>query len=100
MREMGLWDTDEGLEKTFADIEQFAKSCRFADCKHQSEPGCAIVAAIESGELSATRWQSYQKLSAEQSYAEDAAAYLAAKEQKFRAISKFAKSGKKGGTIR
>lgn len=87
MRELGMWDIADGLEKTFADIEELALSCRFKDCTHQSEPGCAVRAALESGELSQKRWLSYQKLRTENAYAENSESYLAEKEQKFKDIA-------------
>ena len=62
MRELGMWDVSEGLTDAFADVEQFLGRCRFFDCRHESEPGCAIKAAIAAGELDMTRWESYQKL--------------------------------------
>lgn len=65
MRELGMWDVSEGLGEAFGDVEQFLGKCRFRDCAHISEPGCAIKAAIASGELDAARWESYQKLKEE-----------------------------------
>ncbi|MBQ9762354.1 MAG: ribosome small subunit-dependent GTPase A [Oscillospiraceae bacterium] len=65
MRELGMWDISEGLGDAFADVEAFLGKCRFSDCRHESEPGCGIKAAIASGELDASRWESYQKLKAE-----------------------------------
>lgn len=65
MRELGMWDVSSGLNEAFSDVEQFLGQCRFTDCKHGNEPGCAINAAIESGELSEKRWESYQKLKRE-----------------------------------
>ena len=65
MRELGLWDADAGLSATFADIEALATQCRFHDCAHQSEPGCAIRAALEADELDTDRWRSFQKLQRE-----------------------------------
>jgi ribosome biogenesis GTPase / thiamine phosphate phosphatase len=65
MRELGLWDADSGLSATFADIEALAAGCRFHDCGHRSEPGCAVRAALEDGELDAGRWKSFQKLQRE-----------------------------------
>ena len=49
MRELGMWDISEGLVDAFADVEQFIGKCRFSDCKHECEPGCAVKAAIASG---------------------------------------------------
>lgn len=94
MRELGLWDAEAGLEKTFADIEELAAGCRFADCSHTSEPGCAVKAAIERGELSEERWLSYEKLRAENRYAENTDDYLAEKKRKFREISEINKAGR------
>ena len=91
MRELGMWDAASGVEQTFADIEALAARCRFRDCAHTGEPGCAVRAALQSGELDAGRWQSYQKLRAENAYAESSEHYLAAKEQKFKEISKINK---------
>jgi len=89
MRELGM--TDEagfGLDQVFAEIEQWSRSCRFADCTHSGEPGCAVQAALERGELSPERWQAYQKLQKEVRYAEDQAGYLKEKRRHFKQISK------------
>ncbi|MFQ4134909.1 ribosome small subunit-dependent GTPase A [Nodosilinea sp. PGN35] len=66
MRELQLWTTSEGLEATFADIEELAEDCRFRDCRHQGEPGCAVEEAIAAGDLSQHRLHSYHKLQREQ----------------------------------
>jgi ribosome biogenesis GTPase len=65
MRELGLYDAVEGLEQTFADVEALAARCRFKDCAHGSEPGCALQEAVEAGRLDAARLKSYLKLSRE-----------------------------------
>jgi ribosome small subunit-dependent GTPase A len=62
LRGVGLWDVSEGLERTFPDIEELAAECRFGDCGHSSEPGCAVLAAVDSGELPERRLRSYHKL--------------------------------------
>ena len=95
MRELGMWDAVSGVEQTFGDIEELAARCRFRNCSHTSEPGCAVRAALESGHLDAGRWLSYQKLKNENSYAADSESYLAAKEKKFKEISKINKYHKK-----
>ena len=97
MREMGLWDAAEGLELAFSDIEALAAGCRFRDCGHENEPGCAVRAAIARGELIEERFQSYQKLKAENAYAQDSESYLKAKEKKFKEIAIFSKSLRKKG---
>lgn len=95
MRELGMWGADSGIDTTFADIEALALGCKFKNCTHTSEPGCAIRAAIEDGTLSEERYRSYTKLSAENAYAEDSESYLAAKSKKFKEIAKYQKSIKK-----
>lgn len=62
VRGLGLWDAEAGIEAAFADVEELAESCRFRDCRHGDEPGCAVRAAVESGELSPRRFASYQAL--------------------------------------
>lgn len=62
MRELQLWDVDEGVEETFSDVDQLATACRFPDCEHDQEPGCAVKAAVEDGRLASARLASYQKL--------------------------------------
>ena len=65
IRELQVWHGEEGLDQTFDDIAQLALSCRFTDCQHESEPGCAVQAAILDGTLTAERLASYWKLGRE-----------------------------------
>lgn len=65
MRELALWEADEGVRATFGEVEAIAANCRFRDCKHEGEPGCAIAAALADGTLSADRFAAWQKLRAE-----------------------------------
>jgi len=95
MRALGMWDVSEGLGESFADVEQFFGRCRFRDCRHQSEPGCAVRAAIDSGELSAERWESYQNLKREAKYADDPDSYLRRKTERNKQIAKFSRELKK-----
>ncbi|MDN3292450.1 ribosome small subunit-dependent GTPase A [Streptomyces ficellus] len=62
LRGVGLWDAGTGVAQVFSEIEQLAEGCRFHDCAHQSEPGCAVLAAIEDGSLPERRLDSYRKL--------------------------------------
>ena len=62
MREIGMCDVEEGLEDTFADIVELEGCCKFRDCRHETEPGCAIKAAIADGSLSAERYELYKSL--------------------------------------
>jgi ribosome biogenesis GTPase len=65
MREIQMWDNKEGLKRTFEDIEALAAQCRFSDCRHDTEPGCAVRAALEDGSLDPGRFKSYLKLQKE-----------------------------------
>lgn len=65
MRELLMWDGEEGLSRTFQDVEAVAARCRFRDCGHEEEPGCAVREALETGELEAGRFRSYLKLKRE-----------------------------------
>ena len=69
MRELELWDVSSGLETAFSDIDELSKRCKFKDCTHTGEPGCAVAQALEEGTLSADRWDSYKKLKKEALYA-------------------------------
>jgi ribosome biogenesis GTPase len=62
MRELQLWDVEEGVETTFEDIEELAAQCRFSDCQHQTEPQCAVREALESDALDASRFENYLKM--------------------------------------
>jgi ribosome biogenesis GTPase / thiamine phosphate phosphatase len=66
MRGLGLWDAEEGLSHTFADVEALVGSCRFSDCGHAREPGCAVLAAVDNGGLDESRLASWRKLQREQ----------------------------------
>jgi ribosome biogenesis GTPase / thiamine phosphate phosphatase len=65
MRELQLWADESALEETFADIAELAAQCRFSDCAHGSEPGCAVRTALADGTLPEIRWESYRKLQRE-----------------------------------
>lgn len=68
MRELQLWNVENGLDIAFADIETVASQCHFSDCRHQDEPECAIREALADGEIDTARYQSYEKLQKELSY--------------------------------
>jgi ribosome biogenesis GTPase len=65
MRELGLWDAAAGVSDAFEDVEKLFADCRFADCAHESEPGCAVRRALADGTLDEVRWESYVKLQRE-----------------------------------
>lgn len=62
LRGVGLWDAESGVQQVFSDVEELAGECRFHDCSHSAEPGCAVLAAVEDGTLPARRLDSYRKL--------------------------------------
>ena len=66
LRGLALWEADEGIDAAFADIVEFAADCRFADCAHHGEPGCAVGRAIAEGDLDVARFDDYEKLLREQ----------------------------------
>jgi ribosome biogenesis GTPase len=65
IRGLALWDAEAGVERAFADVGALADACRFADCRHEGEPGCAVQAAIEDGSLDATRLDDHRRLQRE-----------------------------------
>ena len=65
LRAVSLWDADVGLSRVFADIETLATRCKFTNCSHNTEPGCAVQAAIAGGTLDAARFEHYKRLDAE-----------------------------------
>lgn len=95
MRELGMWDSGDGINTAFADIEELSRACKYADCTHTAEPGCAVLKALADGTLDADRLASYRKLKTENNYAADNSRYLEAKRAKFKEIAKINKSGKK-----
>jgi ribosome biogenesis GTPase / thiamine phosphate phosphatase len=68
MRELQLWDTGDALTGAFADVVDLSAGCRFRDCRHEAEPGCAVRTAVQSGDLSESRLESYLKLVREQAH--------------------------------
>lgn len=97
MREINVWGDEEGVEQVFGDIEEFANNCRFQDCSHENEPGCAIVQAINNGTLDKKRFANYLKLKKEYAYLADRQNMKASAIEKARwkEISKYAKNLKK-----
>jgi ribosome biogenesis GTPase len=82
MRELGLWDADEGVDTVFADIEMLTARCRFSDCHHGAEPGCAIQAGLADGSLDPGRWQAFGKLKRELAFEARKDDYFARSEHK------------------
>lgn len=82
MRELGLWDADAGLDLAFADIATLAAGCRYRDCRHQAEPGCAVLDAVVRGGLDRMRLESWHKLQRESDWVASMADPLLARERK------------------
>jgi ribosome biogenesis GTPase len=90
MRELQLWDASEGIDQAFGEIAALAANCKFRDCKHMDEPGCAVRAAVESGELAAERLESFHKLGREEKFvaAKQDAAVRAAQTRELKKLMK------------
>jgi ribosome biogenesis GTPase len=97
MREMQVWGDETGLQQTFDDIDDLSKNCKFTDCAHLKEPGCAVQEAIKSGSLSPKRLESYLKLKREFAYLSDRKTMKASaiEKSRWKNISKYAKKIKK-----
>ena len=92
MREVGMADHAEGIELTFDEINQLAESCKFKDCTHTSEPGCAVLAALKQGQMSEQHLENYIKLGKESQFNQMS---YAEKRQKDRDFGKFIHQVKK-----
>ena len=101
MRELGMWDVSTGLGAAFADVEEiYARPCKFSNCRHESEPGCAVKAALASGELSPDRLESYLRLKREARWSDDPEGVMREKWARNKAIAQWSKQQKKTGGIR
>ena len=99
MREIQVWGDEEGLKQAFDDIEELAAKCRFRDCRHRSEPGCAVQAAVSEGLLDVKRLQSFLKLKKELRYlaARQSMKASAIEKDRWKRISELARNYKKKG---
>ena len=95
MRELGMWDSDGGIDTAFQDLLELTRACRFSNCTHTAEPGCAVLKALADGTLDAGRWESFRKLKLENGRAAAHSRYLDAKREKFKEIAKINKANKK-----
>ena len=94
MREIGMWEISEGLGEAFSDIEELFGNCKFSNCTHTNEPGCAILGSIEDGILDQSRWNNYIQIKREIKFTEDKAGYMREKNEFFKKISKGMKTKK------
>jgi len=95
MRELGLFDADEAISASFTDVEELFDQCRFSDCAHKTEPGCAVRAALSDGTLSVERWERYQAQRRENRFVDDKASYMREKEASHKSLAQYWKSVKK-----
>ena len=95
MRELGLWDSREGISLAFSDVESLFTQCRFSDCTHETEPGCAVLAALEDGRLSPKQWKNYKAQIRESSFVLNHSAYLKQKREFHKSISRTTRDKRK-----
>jgi len=95
MRELGLFDVDYGISAGFADVEELVTQCRFSDCLHQTEPKCAIRAALNDGSLSSEHWKRYQAMKRESKFVDSKSSYLREKKDFGKAIAIWSKQRKR-----
>lgn len=75
IRELGMWEASEGIDDTFSDITELFGECKYSNCTHTTEPGCAVTIAIESKIISNERWKLYCQLKKEDKWGKDKAIY-------------------------
>jgi ribosome biogenesis GTPase / thiamine phosphate phosphatase len=92
VRELQLTDAEEGVAEVFSDLDALSLECRFSNCKHTTEPGCAVLAALERGDVDAARLGRWRKLVAEDQHN---TASLAQRRSKDKAFGKMVKQAKK-----
>ena len=96
MRSLGMSESGDGIDRVFSDLTELATTCKFSDCAHQSEPGCAIQAAILAGEVDADRFQRWEKLLAEDRYNSETPSEARARKRGFTKKVKASVQGKRG----
>lgn len=84
MRKLIISEAEEGMQASFEDIEELTHNCRFSDCRHAGEPGCAVKKALEDGTLSKKRWKTYQQLRQEEAYARERNKIIKERSEKIR----------------
>ncbi|ETT75746.1 GTPase EngC [Paenibacillus sp. FSL R7-277] len=97
MRELGLFDADEGISAGFSDVEERFAGCRFHDCRHEAEPGCAVLAALADGSLPRERWERYNSQQQENRFVQDRTHYLRDKDARNQSAAMQRKQMKKNG---
>jgi len=88
MRELGLFDAEEGISAVFSEVEALFPNCRFSNCRHKGEPGCAVAAAIKEGGITQELWESYQKQQRGNQYMDNKTEYNREGAKKWRSMVK------------
>lgn len=99
LRELGLWDSKEGISLAFAEVEELFSRCRFSDCTHRSEPGCAVRAALEDGSLTPEQWKMYTAQQKETAFVINHSAYLKQKQEFHKSIARSNKARQNGKEV-
>ena len=97
MRELGLFGADDGISAGFSDVEELFSQCRFSDCRHQTEPGCAVLAALDDGSLSREQWERYLAQKRENRFVDDKTGFLREKSARNQSIAMWSREKKKNG---
>jgi len=100
MRELGLFGADEGISVGYNDVEDLFAQCRFTNCHHKTEPGCAVLAALADGSLPREHWERYLAQKQENKFVDDKSGYLQDKRAWHKDLAKWSKQQKKSGGIR
>ena len=100
MRELGLFGADEAIEVNFSGAEEIISRCRFSDCRHGNEPGCAVKRALSDGTLDQKTWERYLAQKRENKFVDDRAGYLSDKKEWGKSVSKMSRQMKKAGKMK
>ncbi|OPH62218.1 ribosome small subunit-dependent GTPase A [Paenibacillus ferrarius] len=100
MRELGLFDADQGIRVSFTDVEEWFHQCRFTDCRHQAEPGCAVLAGLADGSLPRERWAHYVAQQHENKYVQDKTSSVIGKRDRNKTNTTWSKQKKKNGGMK
>ena len=97
MREIGLYDAEESISEGFADVEELFAKCRFSDCRHEKEPGCAVRSALADGSLPREHWKNYLTQRQADKFTNDKASYYMDKRAQHKSLARWSKQMKKNG---
>jgi ribosome biogenesis GTPase len=98
MREFQPWMGEDEIEESFSDIDEYSRNCRFRNCTHESEPGCAVQEAIRRGELDSGRYKNFTRMKREARFLEERISFGAqqTERKRWKAITKLQRQFKKG----